>query len=629
MYAHNGKILRVNLTDGSVGTMTISQEMARKYTGGRGIAGRLLFDGMGAGCDPLGPDNKLAFMTGPLAATRFAGSTRYVVMARSPLTGLLGESYAGGSFAHQLKRAGFDGIVVEGQSPTPVLLTITSENAQLHDAQDIWGKTTREAKGELTRRHGRGFEVALIGPAGERSVRFACIMQGLSRAAGRTGMGAVMGSKRLKAILVKGSQDPPLYQKAQLSQLIKDNARFLKETPSTQGLQRFGTGRAIDAFNELGNFPTQNFREGSFEHFRRISGEEFMKVMLRKESCIYCPVRCKKVVEIKGSAYGDVLPEYGGPEYETIASLGSMCMNADLAALCMANQLCNSYGMDTISMGVAIAFAMDCYERGLLKREDIGFEVPWGDPRAILRMIELTARQEGIGELLSLGVRRMAEEIGGDAHQYAAHVKGLEVPMHDPRAKMGLGISYAVAPRGANHGEGFHDTEYMKDNAAPEIGIVKAADRFALGEGKPGMVIAAENWQSFMNSAILCRFTVVSSGPQRNVSPIVDAVNAATGWELSMNEVLEAGERAYNLCRALSVREGLDRSLDRLPPNFSRPQSRSTAATRVVSPEAMAAALNEYYALRGWTEEGIPGRKRLEELGLKDVANALEKRGRR
>ncbi len=626
MYGHNGRILRVNLSDRSMDTLTLSAEMARKYIGGRGLAARTLFDVMTPGCDPLGPENKLVFMTGPLAATRFAGSARYVVMARSPLTGFLGESYAGGSFAHQLKRAGFDGIVVEGQSPEPLYLSISNEEARLQAADHIWGKTTKEARDKLTRVHGHGYNMALVGPAGEKGVRFCSIMQGLGRAAGRTGMGAVMGSKRLKAILVHGDQDPPVHDKARLNELVKSNARLLMDNPRLQGFRKFGTGAAIDAFNELGNFPTQNFREGSFEHFERISGEAFMKVMIRKESCIYCPVRCKKVVEIKGGAYGDVLPEYGGPEYETIASLGSLCMNSDLAALCMANQLCNAYGIDTISMGVIMAFAMDCFERGLLRKEDIGFDIPWGNPHAILKMIELTARREGFGELLSQGVRRMAEEIGGEAAQYAAHVKGMEVPMHDPRAKMGLGISYTVAARGATHCEGFHDTAYMSDNAAPEIGIIKGADRLTLGDGKPGMVIAAENWQSFVNSAILCLFTVVSGGKTRNVKGIVDAVNAATGWELSMADVLESGERAYNMCRALAVREDFDPSLDRLPPNFSKPQTRSASKGSVVSPKAMADALNEYYALRGWTSDGFPTRERLEKLGLRDVADDLDNR---
>jgi len=626
MYGHNGKILRVDLSDGFIDTLTLSDEMARKYIGGRGLAARTLFDEMPPGCDPFGPDNKLVFMTGPLAATRFAGSARYVVMARSPLTGFLGESYAGGSLAHRIKRAGLDGIVIEGQSPEPVYLTITNEEARLHAARHIWGKTTKETSDALVRVHGHDFDMAMVGPAGENGVRFACIMQGLGRAAGRTGMGAVMGSKRLKAILVHGDQDPPVHDRARLNDLVKNNARFLIDHPRIQGFRKFGTGAAIDAFNELGNFPTQNFREGCFEHFESISGEIFMKVMSRKESCIYCPVRCKKVVEIQGSAYGDVLPEYGGPEYETIASLGSLCMNSDLAALCMANQLCNAYGIDTISMGVVMAFAMDCFERGLLKREDIGFDIPWGNPRAILKMIELTAGREGFGELLSRGVRRMAEEIGGDAVQYAAHVKGMEVPMHDPRAKMGLGISYAVAARGATHCDGFHDTFYMSDNAAPEIGIIKGADRITLGEGKPGMVIAAENWRSFVNSAILCQFTVHESGERRNVREIVDTVNAATGWELSMEDVMKAGERAYNLCRALTVREGFDRTLDRLPPNFARPQTLSASKGRVVSPDAMADALNEYYSLRGWSENGMPTKERLEKLGIGDAAEALEQR---
>jgi aldehyde:ferredoxin oxidoreductase len=623
MYAHTSKILKVNLSDGSITHLTVDENIARQYIGGRGLAARLLFDMMPTGCDPLGPQNKLVFMTGPLAATRLAGSARYVVMALSPLTNFLGESYAGGSFAHQLKRAGFDGIVIEGQSPRAVYLVVDSGQARLHEGEGIWGLETKEARDRLVATHGKDFDMALIGPAGERQILFACIMQGLGRAAGRTGMGAVMGSKRLKAVLVRGNHDPALYNKAGVNELVKANARFLIEHPSTKGFRDFGTGRNIDAFNELGNLPTQNFREGSFEHFEKISGETFMKVLVRKESCIYCPVRCKKVVEISGSPYGDVLADYGGPEYETIASLGSLCMNEDLAALCMAHQLCNAYGVDTISMGVVAAFAMECYERGLISCDDVGFEIHWGDPRALLRLIKLTAVREGFGELLCQGVQRMAEKIGKDASQYAAHVKGLEIPMHDPRSKMGLGISYAVAPRGSNHCEGFHDTFYAGENAAPEIGIVKKVNPYTLEDGKPGMVIAGENWQSFANSAIMCRFTVKETGGKRNVLTIVDALNEATGWGLSMEEVLEAGERAFNICRLLTAREGFDRSLDVLPPHFSKPQTRSLAKGNVISSEAMAHALNEYYELRGWTQEGVPKPEHLEKLGMGDVSRSI------
>ncbi|MGQ9631093.1 MAG: aldehyde ferredoxin oxidoreductase family protein [bacterium] len=626
MLGYSGRILRVNLSAGKVSVDELDEGKARKFLGGRGLGARILFDEVPAGADPLGPENRLIFAMGPLAGTYAPGSGRFAVVGKSPLTGGFGEAYTGGFFAHELKYAGYDGIVVEGKSPKSVYIHIMDDKVEIRDASHIWGREVADVERTIRDELGdRDYKIASIGLAGENLVRFACIINDTDRAAGRTGLGAVMGSKNLKAIAVRGTggvkvADPEGFRKHAITDIAK-----IKAHPWLGGsLSELGTSGGVEGLDEMGILPTRNWGAGTFKYANRISGTAMKNtILLGHRACQACPIGCTRVVEVKGGPFGGVRPEYGGPEYETVAALGSLCWNNNLEAIALANQMCNAYGMDTISTGSVIAFAMDCFEGGLLTEKDVGFRLAWGDPQAIVKLVGLIAKREGIGDLLAEGTRKAAQKIGGDAPKLAVEVKGLEMGMHEARGKKGLGISYATAPRGADHMEGFHDPAYTKDNAAPELGIVKGMDRFTL-EGKPKAVCAVENYNSFIDSLPICSFMSLPIAGIKNTDEITGMLAAATGWnDLTFEEEIAIGERNYNLARAFTVREGGGRADDRLPWKMSKPLPEGASKDQIISQKDLAEALREYYKIRGWTKDGVPSKNKLVELGLEDVAERL------
>lgn len=602
-----GRYLDVDLSNGTVGERVIPPSWYELHLGGRGIAARLLLDLVPPGTDALAPENALVWATGPFQGTGVAGAGRHVVMAVSPKTRSIADSYVGGYLGHELGRSGYDGIIVRGQANEPVYLLLAGGRAELRAAGDLWGKMTGEVDAILKERH-PGVRVAAIGPGGERLVSQACIMHDRNRAAGRPGLGAVMGAKRLKAIAIAGHTEKPLADRAGF---VRARSQFAKDLMD-EGMERFGqygTARGLTWLSEMGILPTKNFQEGMFDRASEIGGERMAEtILVDRDTCAGCPVRCKRVVqtEFQGRA---VEGAYGGPEYETLAALGSLCLCADLPAIALANQLCNAYGLDTISVGVAIATLMEASEKGL-----IGERVPWGDGQAVVEWTERIARREGLGDEVASGLAAWAEGRGID---FAITVKGVEVPMHEPRGKVGLGLSYALSPRGATHLEGLHDTMLEGDNPTPELGITHRMDRFAL-EGKADVLVVYENLRSFVNSLVLCAFVTRETGPRYNFGRIRELLAYTSGIDLSPRDMLAVGERNFALLRLYAGRVGYTEEDDGLPPRLHAPLPRGASAARPLGQTSFRSEAAAYYRARGWDRRG-PTPQRLRELGLEDL----------
>ena len=613
-----GRYLWVDLSSGKIEEKEIPERWYELFLGGRGIAARLFLEYVRPGTDPFSPENTLIFATGPFQGTGLAGAGRHVVMAISPKTRSIADSYVGGFLGHELGRSGYDGIFITGKAAEPVYLLLYEGKAELREARDLWGKFTAEVEAELRSRHS-GVRVAAIGPAGEKLVSQACIIHDRNRAAGRPGLGAVMGSKLLKAIAVKGYTEKPL---AHPEKFAKARAEFAQDLLSDEGTVRFGeygTARGVTWLSEMGILPTKNFQEGVFDFASEIGGEKLKEtILVDRDTCAGCPIRCKRVVKTEFLGQ-EVLPDYGGPEYETLAALGSLCLVSDLRAIALANQLCNAYGVDTISMGVAIATLMEASEKGLISER-----VPWGDGKAVVEWVERISRREGLGDEIAQGLEAWAKKIGAD---FVMTIKGVEVPMHEPRGKVGLGLSYAITPRGANHMEGLHDTMLEQDSPTPELGVVSRYDRFSL-EGKAQLVVLYENLRSFVNSLVMCAFTTRETGPRYNFPKIRELLAYATGLEIGPEEMLQIGARNFSLMRLYSGLCGYTKAEDRLPQRFHEPLPRGASGGRPIDPELFRKEIEAYYRLRGWDERG-PTRETLERLGLSDLVPKLSSKAQR
>jgi aldehyde:ferredoxin oxidoreductase len=613
MHGGFGRYLDIDLYTGRITDYEISGEWQALYLGGRGIAARILLEELTGKEDPLGAENILVFATGPFQGTGLMGAGRHLVMGLSPKTRSVAGSYVGGFFGHELGRSGYDGIILRGSSAEPVYLTLLDGTAEIRPASDLWGKGTGETETILLERHPRS-RIASIGPAGENLVQMACIIHDRSRSAGRLGLGAVMGVKRLKAIVVRGDRERPLYDRERFK---VEQAAYVKRVYD-EGMKNFGeygTAGGVTSLSEMGILPTKNFQEGTFERAEAIGGERLHNtILVDRDSCAGCPIRCKRVVKTS-FAGRDVSPEFGGPEYETIGAFGSLCLNDDLDAIALANQLCNDYGIDTISAGVAAAFLMEASEKGLLDEE-----VHWGDGEAIIRLIDRIAHREGIGDHIANGLEAYARKLGAD---FAMTIKGVALPMHEPRGKQGLGISYATSPRGATHLEGMHDTMLSSDAPTSELGVDHPYDRFSLPD-KPNIVKIYEDLRSFENSLILCVFTVQETGEKYNLPQVRSLLEAATGIALSPQEMLKVGERNYALLRLHAARAGYTMEDDGLPARFSEALPRGASADHPIDPEAMGAAIAAYYEARGYDRFG-PTDETLRRLGMDDCIGTIER----
>ncbi|MBS7611672.1 aldehyde ferredoxin oxidoreductase family protein [Candidatus Bathyarchaeota archaeon] len=605
-----GRILRVNLNSGSTSIEPLNGEVAEKFIGGSGYAAWIIYRETPMDIDPLDPSNKLVFMTGPLTGTITPSAGRYVVCALSPLTGIWAESHAAGYWGPELKFAGFDGVIVEGRSEKSVYLWIHESGCEIRDAKHLWGLDTYSCEDALKKELGLDIRVASIGPAGENLVKYANIINDRGRAAGRCGLGAVMGSKNLKAIAVKGSVKLiPAAEEDKLASYVKKLYVTIRSHPTVQIYSSYGTDGIMSMMYEYGDVPIKHFTEGVWSGIENISGEVMAKKVLKRNwACFRCPIACGRIVEVKDGSYK--MEEGMGPEYETVASLGALCLNDDIEAIVKANELCNKYGVDTITTGVSIAFLMECCDRGLISREVNGLRIEWGNPNLILKLIRKIAFREGIGAFLAEGVRKMSETMGEEAKQIAMHVKGLEVPMHDPRAFKGMGLQYATSHRGACHlrGEVFI---IEQGERIPDLGIHERVYRFDL-ETKPRVVKIMQDWHDVLDSLILCKFAFI---PPAAVAAILSMV---VGRHITVKELTEVGERIYNLKRIIDVKRGVTAKDDSLPYRLLKePLKNGGAAGQVVELEKM---LSKYYELRGWDGDGVPSRERLIQLGLKGVA---------
>jgi aldehyde:ferredoxin oxidoreductase len=616
---YNGKLLRVDLNRQEFSTEPLEETFCRRYIGGTGFIIYYLLKEVKPEIDPLSPQNKLIFAAGPLTGISLGGAARHAVGAKSPLTGGIAKSEAGEWWGAQLKRSGFDALIVEGKAERPVYLWIRDGAVQIKEAGHLWGKMTKETQEAIRSEVGdENARMALIGPAAENLVSFACIMHGTHDAAGRGGLGAVMGSKNLKAVAVRGTNPPPVVNRdgvRRVSAWLKENMDLVK------GYRELGTGGAMELFEQAGNLPSHNFREGRFPAVGSISPTRIREtIRVGMEACFACPVRCKKVVEAQEPYPVD--RAYGGPEYETIGAFGSCCGIDDLPAIARANALCNAYSLDTISTGVTIAFAMECFEKGLLSREDTGgIDLSFGNAEAMLQMIELIVRREGIGELLAEGSARAAERIGRGAERLAMQVKGLEIPMHEPRLSKGLGLGYMVNPHGADHMDNMMDIlmsgygtklAMNLDDALP-LGL----EPTALEDGGPRKIayFKAHHCKRIISDCLLlCHFLPYS------FSHIVHLVTAVTGWDTTVMEQIRVAERVLTLCRLFNLKAGLTAKDDKLPERFFQPTPDGALKDKALNPEEMEAAKRYYYDLMGWDENGVPKAGKLEELGIEEFA---------
>jgi aldehyde:ferredoxin oxidoreductase len=622
-YGHHGKILHVNLTTEEIDVEQPSEFFYRKYVGGSSMGAYYLLKHTPPGVDPLGPKNTLSLMVSAITGAPISGQSRVAATAKSPLSGLVGESAAGGFWPAELKFAGFDGIVFHGRAERPVYLWVHNGEVELRDAAHLWGRFTADVEDGIREELGdERIHVLQCGPAGEKGVRFGALINNANRANGRAGMGAVMGSKNIKAVAVRGRNRPELADPKALHALAKWGAEHLLES-GLAGMHRLGTAGSVVGQSMTGVFPTRNWSSGTFEGAEAIGGERIAETILKeRDTCFACVVRCKPVVEIAEGPYR-VDPRYGGPEYETLGALGAYCGISDLEAVARANQLCNMYGMDTISCGGTIAWAMDCFEHGLLTEEDIGgadrsgpSELRFGNAEALVQLVEMIGKREGFGRILGEGAARAAQhlEVGLDL---VVAGKNQEYPAHMPQAKGGLGLLYVVNPGGADHTILEHDTGWVgfADKMAA-LGFADPQPAEVLNAEKVRYAVYMQQLLSFIDSACMCKFTFGPAWQLFDTAQMVDAVRAITGWNVSLWELMKVGERRVNMLRAFNAREGMGAEADTLPPKMLVPLKGGPTDGVAIDAAEFEAAKALYYQMVGWDEKGRPTRAKLEELDL-------------
>lgn len=597
MFGYKGKLLRINLTAGTIKEEALNLEDAKKYLGGRGLGTKILADEVDPKVDALSEANKLIVMTGPLSGTPTPTGGRYMVITKSPLTGTVASSNSGGHWGAELKYAGYDGLIFEGKSPKPVYLHIESGVAELKDASDLWGKLVSETTDLLNERHGEKARVLTIGPAGEKLSRIAAIMNDKDRAAGRSGVGAVMGSKLLKAIVVRGTEPVLIHNPEALKVVFSESLKKIKENGVTgTGLPTYGTAVLVNIINENGALPRNNFQFSYDEDADEISGETIVdKYLVRKEACHRCPIACGRYCKVD-----DI--EGGGPEYETIWAFGTDCGVHDLAAVIKANYWCNEYGLDTISTGSTIAAAMELYQKGFIKDEEInGTALTFGNAEAVIEWTKKMGMREGLGELMSEGSYRLTDHYG--MSELSMTVKKQEIPAYDPRGIQGQGLQYATSNRGGCHVRGYL--------ISPEIlGLPEKLDRFAL-EGKATWAKGFQDLTASIDSIGLCLFTSFALG----APDYAQLVNHVCGTDHTADSICESGERIWNIEKLFNLASGVSPAEDTLPKRLLEEpivDGPSKGWTHKLSD-----LLPEYYQLRGWSTEGIPTDERLKKLGVK------------
>ncbi len=621
----NGKILRVNLSESKIETQELPEVFYRTYLGGSAFSIYHLLKELPRGTDPLGPENVLIFACSIITGSMLPGATRFTTAAKSPLTGAFGEAEAGGYWGPELKKAGYDAVIVKGKSPKPVYLWIHDGQVEIRDAGRVWGKDSGEAQdliraelGDEARRSATGrVRIAQTGPGGEKLVRFANITNDLKHFNGRTGMGAVMGSKNLRAIAVRGTGKVSVADEEGLRNVIRWLRDNWKHQPGD--LHDLGTPRLVRLLNADGILPTRNFKSGEFDKAMEISGERMKETILKgRGTCYACPVACKREVEVPGK----VLRRYGGPEYETLAALGSCCGVSDLEAVSLGNQICGQYCIDTISTGACIAFAMECYENGILTKEDTGgLDLRFGNADAMLQLTAMIARREGLGDILAEGVKRAAEKIGRGAEKFAFHIKGQELPMHEPRGKRGNALSFATSPTGADHVESPHDVMFTNLDPGGKhpfamYGLLEPLKQLDMSPKKVRAFFCGQLTWSIYNSLGMCNFAGVPLGPLP-LDQLVRGVRAVTGWNMTLFEMTKVAERANAMARIFNFREGFTKADDRLPSRLHEPLAGGPLKGVAIDKAQFQAFMEMYYEAMGWNPQtGYPTKGKLAELGL-------------
>lgn len=600
MFAWTGTILRVNLTSGSITREATNPELARQYIGARGLGTKIMQMEVDPNVDALGPDNKLIFAPGPLSGTFAPSMGRYDVVTKGPLTGTIASSNSGGSFGPELKMAGYDLLIIEGQAKAPVYLWIEDDKVELRDAGHLWGKWVPDTTDLVRAETNEEAKVACIGPAGEKLALIACIMNEMHRAAGRSGVGAVMGSKNLKAIAVRGHGTIPVANpKAFNAAVMNARAKIQAHPVGGTGLKAYGTDVLVNILNEVGGLPTRNFRDGYFPTADKIGGESLSaKLLVRPKGCFACIIACGRVTKVTNPKFAG---EGEGPEYETAWCFGSDCGIDNLDAVTKANYYCNELGLDTISMGATIACAMDMYADGVISAKDTGgIALNFGDAETMVDLVRQTGLRQGFGDKLADGSYRLADSYGHS--EYSMTVKKQEMPAYDPRAVQGIGLNYATSNRGGCHVRGY--------TISPEVlGVPVKIDQHTT-EGKAEFVKIFQDLTAALSSTGACLFTTFGIGADE----LAELLSAATGINYSTADFMQAGERIYNMERLWNLKAGITAADDTLPPRILNDPLPSGASKGEVN--HLDRMLPEYYELRGWDTAGVPTPAKLQELAL-------------
>ena len=617
------KILEIDLTDHKAETRILDGEIYRLYPGGSALGMYLMLQEMKPGIDPLSPENMLIFSVSAVTGLPISGQSRMVITTKSPLTGTAGDSQAGGFMPAHIKANGYDSIIFRGRSEKPVYVYIDGDKVEFRDAKNAWGKVTGEAEAIIKQELGEDrVEIAQIGPGGENLVKYACVLNMCNRANGRNGVGAVMGSKNLKALVIKKGKAVKAVDPENFKTLTKDVKDRIAHNAGIEGLGKHGTDGELEGTNDEGYLITDNWKKGYFPDAKKITGTTMSEsILIGRETCYACAIRCKRVVEVKGK----VDPFYGGPEYETCATFGSYCGNSNLESIALANQLCNMYGIDTISCGATISFAMECYEKGLLTEKDTdGLEIKFGNSEVIPILIEKIAKREGIGNLLAEGSYRAAQKIGKGAQALSMSVKGQEMPAHNPQFKQSLAVIYAVNPFGADHQSSEHDVFLMMPPDSPErkrlasIGCMDGYDDYSvLDDGKVLLAVNSQRFYSALDTLSLCQFVWGPAWQLYGPEELLQMCKFGIGWDISLDELMRIGERRINMMRYFNAREGFSSNDDQLPERLFEPLPDGPAKGAHVDKEKFEAAKKKYYELAGWDPEtGNPTVSTLKNLQL-------------
>ena len=618
MGGYVGNILEIDLRTGKKEKISIEEEERRKFLGGSGLAARIFFDSFDPKVDPLAPGNPLIVMTGPVVGTRFPGTSRFAICGKSPLTGIWGEGTCGGNFGPELKFAGMDGIIFKGASPSPVYLVIEDDQIEIRDAKDLWGMDNYSVTDFLKERHGKEKrpKILSIGPAGENLVKFAAICNDKGDFIGRTGMGALMGSKKLKAVVVKGTKKVEISFPEEYATLRKSLIVKSRDAVLAQSFRSMGTDAGMDLGMMTGDVPIKNWMIGEdFQLSANLGGPSLTeKYLAKSHACSFCPVACKRIVKVEDGPFKT--EEGPGPEYETCCTFGTLIMNDDLAGVIKANEWCNRYGVDTISCGATIAFAMEAFEKGLINKNDTdGIDLKWGNISGAIELLHKIAKKEGIGALLSEGSREAAKRLGKGADEFTVEVKGLEAPMHDPRGFHGMGLAYMTSIRGACH--------LMHLALGVEQGITTYLEAGfqenytgQTSEGKAEVIKLCEDLGLPCNSLVICEFVAWTL----SANDLAEMVRVTTGFDFTLKDLLACGERTWLLKRGLGNMMGVRSRDDRLPKRILTPLKEGAAAGSIPDVEKL---LREYYEIRGLDEGGRPKKEVLIKAGLEVLAKRL------